>query len=107
MNDILFFYFRYSCKEGMALFNSGGTQIDTMTSTCQWDQTWRDSDTLGYCQCNRYPKYDNIIYITITFYNVLGTHCISEPPLPPPASNLKMVNWDGKPVPIGNVKYSK
>ncbi len=41
----------------MALFNSVGTQIDTMTSTCQWDKTWSDSDTLGSCQCKKYIKY--------------------------------------------------
>ena len=49
------------------------------------------------------PRPPPIVIHYLALYFHEGTHCL-VPPVPPMESNLRVVSWDGEPIPIGEVR---
>ncbi len=95
---------RYECDEfGKQLKDGAGVQTDRIVSTCTWYGNYTitpetiDTDTLQ-CVCKLFMD------LMEHFKNesITGTHCLS-PPQPPNNTYLVSYDWEGDPVPVGQV----
>merc|ERR1719445_600072 len=69
----------YDCGSAREFVEGDGVTVKLINMTCQWNKEWTPTHQL--------PECDWIA-------------CL-KPPLPPPSTNLRITDWDSKPIPFG------
>ena len=84
LHQVLFFTCpsRYSCGSAREFLADEGS-VPTQAMTCQWNRTWTPTHILKECE---------------------WVACL-KPPTPPAWSNLRINDWDGKPVAFGDLAH--